>query len=114
MIVAIPFLYLIVSLKFGDSIGITWMNRILFSSGIFSMIIAWGGLTEAKKWSVNLEIFRLLFMGVSFVFVFYQLQLIDIMSWPSILIAMFVGISILYTSYKFRQTQLDGQKFELA
>jgi alkylglycerol monooxygenase len=113
VIMAIPFLYLIIGLKLGDQLGITNLHRIIMSSGIFIMIIAWGGMTEAKKWSNFLEVFRLLFMGIVIIVVLYSLQHIEIMSWVSILVSLFVGASILYVSFRFRQANLEGEAFKL-
>ncbi|MFT4645359.1 MAG: alkylglycerol monooxygenase, partial [Planctomycetota bacterium] len=113
VIMAIPFLYLIIGLKLGDQLGITNLHRIIMSTGIFIMIIAWGGMTEAKKWSNFLEVFRLLFMGIVIIVVLYSLQHIEIMSWVSILVSLFVGASILYVSFRFRQANLEGEAFKL-
>lgn len=111
--VAIPFLYLIIGLKLGDQLGINNEHRVIMTLGIFAMIIAWGGMMEAKKWSNFLEVFRLLFMGSTLIFILVKLQHIELMSWLSILISFFVGVSILYVSFRFRQANLEGKAFVL-
>jgi len=111
IIIAIPFLYLIIGLELGDKIGITNMHRVIMSVGIFAMIIAWAGMMEAKKWSNFAEIFRLLFMGIALVYILSSIQVFGLTSYPAILTAIFVGVSILFVSFRFKQSQLEGTRF---
>ena len=111
MIMAVPFLYLIIGLDLGDKIGITNMHRVIMSVGIFAMIIAWAGMMEAKKWSNALEIFRLLYMGTVVVYILSYLEVFGLTSYASIVIALFVGVSILFVNFRFKQSQLEGTRF---
>lgn len=114
ILVAMAFMYVVIGLKLGDNLGITWTHRIILSTGLFAMIIAWGGMTEAKRWSIMLEIVRLLFMGASFVFVMNQIGVFELVSWPTILISLFVGLSILYVSFRFKQSQVEELRMQMA
>lgn len=108
LVVSLPYLYAIINLQF----GISPFDRILLSVGIFLMIVSWGGLLNAEKWSIYLETFRLLFMGLSMFFVLYSQEYITLESWFTILVALFVGFSISFVGIFFKKDKLEGLSFE--
>jgi hypothetical protein len=55
---------------------------------------------------VPLEIFRLLYMAGTLVFVLHSTGLLPWTSWLTIFVGMAVGLSILYFSFQVRRAQL--------
>jgi hypothetical protein len=72
------------------------------------MITSWGGILQAKRWSVPLEIFRLLYMAGSVVFVLHNTGLLPWTSWLTVFAALATGVSILYFSFQVRQYFFTG------
>ena len=83
-------------------------DRILLSATIFFMIINWGGILMARTWAIPAEIVRLLFMGGSLLYVLEKSGMAEWTGWPTILVGLLAGISILYVSFFFRKDQLEG------
>ncbi|MCL4115080.1 UNVERIFIED_CONTAM: hypothetical protein GTU68_049494 [Idotea baltica] len=104
VIIAMPFMFLTVNMGFPLE---TW-HRILLTVGIIFMIVSWGGLLNARKWSVILEYFRLIFMGIAAVYVVHITGMVHWNSWITILCSVIAGISIMYAAYFFRENQLEG------
>ena len=98
MLVGLAFLVITINMD----LPLSPIDRMVLSGGIFMMIMAWGGLLERKTWAMPLEIFRLLFMGISMIVVLKNTGLADWTSWSSILIGFIVGISILFVSFKIQ------------
>lgn len=98
------YLFFIINLKF----PILMMDRFFLTIGIFIMIIAWGGLLQAKVWSLSLEIFRLLFMSVVLIVVFNKNEIAEWTAWPTIFISLIAGVSILYLSFQVKTNELEG------
>ncbi len=88
------FLYVTINLQF----PLFYYHRLLLSIGIFVMIISWGGILESKRWAAGLEIFRILFMAVSMIFVLNATGLSSYQNWTTIFICLVSGISIVYFS----------------
>jgi hypothetical protein len=89
------------------AINMAWplspLDRIMLTFGLFAMITSWGGIMQAKRWAVPLEVFRLLYMAGSVVFVLHRTGLLPWTSWLTIFVAMVTGLSILYFSFQVRQ-----------
>jgi hypothetical protein len=89
------------------AINMAWplspLDRIMLAAGLFAMITSWGGILQAKRWSVPLEIFRLLYMAGSVVYVLHSTGLLPWTSWLTIFVASATGASILYFSFQVRQ-----------
>ncbi len=100
---AIAFLFVTINL----SLPISPIERIILSAGIFIMIIAWGGILQARPWAIGLEIFRILFMGLSMVLILDHSGIMSWTAWSTIFIALASGVSILYISFFFRKDQLE-------
>jgi len=84
-------------------------DRILLSVNIFGMIIAWGGLLQAKAWAGLMEIVRLFTMAASLVFVLHHSGLSPWTGWSSILIFSVAGMSILGISIILKRRQMEGE-----
>ncbi len=89
------------------TINMAWplsaIDRIVLSLGLFAMITSWGGLLQARAWALPLEIFRLLYMVGSVVFVLHRTDLFPWNSWLTILVALAAGISMLYVSFQVKK-----------
>ncbi|WP_258104615.1 sterol desaturase family protein [Marinoscillum sp. MHG1-6] len=107
--VAIGLLYLMVTINL--SMPLTPLDRGIMSVGVFMMIISWGGLMQAKSWSIPLEILRNLFMAFSIVIILNGRGIADWTSWITIAAFALAGLSILYFSFKVKKDQLE--KFEI-
>lgn len=103
IVLALAYLYITVDL----SMPLTTLQRIWLSVGIFAMIISWGGLMQAKAWSIALEVGRLLFMGVILVIVLHSAAIADWTGFSTILIALSIGLSLLYMAFKIKKDQLE-------
>jgi alkylglycerol monooxygenase len=57
------------------------MDRVVLSVGIFLMITSWGGILQARGWAVGLEIFRLLYMAGTVVFVLHRSGIAAFTGW---------------------------------
>jgi sterol desaturase/sphingolipid hydroxylase (fatty acid hydroxylase superfamily) len=89
------------------TINMAWplaaVDRIVLSLGLFAMITSWGGLLQARRWALPLEIFRLLYMAGTVVFVLDRTGLLPWTSWLTVMVAMASGVSILYVSFQVRR-----------
>jgi hypothetical protein len=94
------------------AINMAWplsaLDRIMLAFGLFAMITSWGGILQAKRWSVPLEIFRLIYMAGSVVFVLHRTGLLQWTSWLTVFAALAAGVSILYFSFQVRQYFFTG------
>lgn len=92
------------------TINMAWplsaVDRIVLSAGLFAMITAWGGLLQARSWALPMEIFRLLYMAGTLVYVLHRTGLLPWTSWLTVLVAMASGVSILYVSFQVRRATL--------
>ncbi|MEZ4789656.1 MAG: sterol desaturase family protein [Flavobacteriales bacterium] len=79
------------------------VDRSVLSVGLFGMTVSWGGILQARKWAVPLEILRLLYMAGTLVFVLHRTDLLAWTSWLTVFVALVTGISILFFSYRVRQ-----------
>lgn len=82
------------------------VDRVVLSVGLFAMIISWGGILQARHWAVPLEVFRLLYMAGTVVFVLDRTGLLPWTSWLTAGAALAAGISITYFSYQVRRAQV--------
>ncbi len=105
--VVLGLLFLVITINF--ALPLTPIDRTVMSAGLFLMIISWGGIMQAKKWSVSLEIIRLLFMGIALVVILERTGLASWLSWTTIVTSLVAGISILYISFFFRKDMLEGR-----
>lgn len=103
MVLALVFLFLTINL----SLPFSYIDRIVMSIGIFMMIISWGGLLQAKAWALSLEVFRLLFMGISLVVILHHAEIAHWTGWTTIMTGLAIGISILYMSFYIKKGQLE-------
>jgi len=106
--VILGLLFLFVTIN--KTIPITGIDRLVLSAGIFLMIISWGGILQAKKWSLLVEIARLLFMGISLIVILERAGLSSWTGWSTILTAIIVGVSTLFVSFKFSIQNLETIK----
>lgn len=75
-----------------------YWHRIILSTGIFLMIISWGGILENKSWTKGLEVFRILFMAISLVYIMHITNISSYQNWTTIAICLVAGVSIMYFS----------------
>jgi sterol desaturase/sphingolipid hydroxylase (fatty acid hydroxylase superfamily) len=104
--------YLVAQVLFGLAymyltINMAWplsaADRIALSLGLFAMITSWGGLLQARAWALPLELFRLLYMAGSAVFVLHRTGLAHWTSWVTVAATLVAGLSMLYVSFQVRQ-----------
>jgi len=76
------------------------LDRLVLSVGLFAMIISWGGILQARRWAIPLEILRTLYMAGTVVFVLHRTALLPWSSWLTVFVALAAGISITYFSYR--------------
>ncbi len=105
--VAMGMVFMVVAINM--ALPLTGIDRLVMSVGLFLMIIAWGGILQARRWAVGLEIFRLLFMAGVLVFVLNKTGIAHWSDWTTIVSALLVGVSILYVSFNFKANVLEGQ-----
>ncbi len=107
--------YLVVQVLLGlgymyVTINMAWplsaVDRVVLSAGLFAMITAWGGLLQARSWALPMEIFRLLYMAGTLVYVLHRTDLLPWTSWLTVLVAMASGVSMLYVSFQVRRATL--------
>ena len=75
------------------------------------MIISWGGILESKTWSSSLEVFRILFMAISFVYVLHATQISNYQNWSTIAICIVSGLSIVYFSVVVAKRSLKNRNY---
>ncbi len=90
-----------------QSMPLSPIDRLVMSAGIFLMIISWGGILQAKKWAVPMEVSRLLFMGLAMTIVLNNAGMVHWTGWSTIVISLIVGLSILFVSFKFHTERLE-------
>lgn len=110
VVLGLAFLLFTINLK----LPFTGGDRLLLTGGIFLMIVAWGGLMQAKKWALSLEIFRILFMAASLVYLFDLRELFAWTDWTTILICVLSGISILYISFVVKKDEYEGEMMKMS
>ncbi|HOY27573.1 MAG TPA: sterol desaturase family protein [Flavobacteriales bacterium] len=79
------------------------MDRVVLSVGIFLMITSWGGILQARGWAIGLEIFRLLYMAGTVVFVLHRTGIAAFTGWHTSFVALAAGVSMLYFVYRLRR-----------
>jgi len=94
VVFGLAFLYFTINLQ----LPLEPWHRILLSVGVFAMIISWGGILESKSWSTLTEVFRILLMGISMVYVLHDTGISSYQNWTTIAICFIAGINILYFS----------------
>ncbi|GJM34623.1 MAG: sterol desaturase [Saprospiraceae bacterium] len=77
-----------------------WGERLLMSSLIFVMIIAWGGILQSKTWARILEPLRLVGMAFVYLFLLEKYEMISWTGWGAILIVFWCGLSLFWFSLK--------------
>ena len=70
------------------------------SAAIFVMIVAWGGILQAKKWAVGLESLRLLLMGGLLLWVLNRHGLAQWHGGAGIAVLLWCGCSLGWLSLK--------------
>lgn len=91
---ALVFLYITINL----SLPLLYWHRIILSVGMFMMIISWSGILESKRWSLYLEVIRLLVMAISLIVVLHISNISTYDNISTILILLASGLSITYFS----------------
>ena len=82
------------------------LDRVVMSVGLFAMIVSWGGILQARRWAVPLEVFRLLYMAGTVVFVLHNTGLLPWTSWLTIGVSMAAGLSMLYFTFQVRRARV--------
>jgi len=103
--VAITLAYLMVVINLSSPLSA--LDRLILSGGVFMAIISWGGLLQARTWSIPLEVFRTAFMAIALILVLNQNEMANWTSWSTIVILGITGVSILYFSFKIKKGQLE-------
>lgn len=111
--------YLLLQVVFGMGILLLTINmqlpfsvwdRLILTAVIFFMIINWGGIMEAKKWAIPLEILRQVLTGVAVVFVLDRAGIAEWTGWTTIVAAAVTGISILFLSFFLKKKEYEGRE----
>jgi len=103
VVLGLAFLFVTINMTF----PFTPIDRLVMSTGIFGMIVSWGGILQAKRWAIPLEFSRLLFMGISLVVILERAGLAEWTAWSTIVTGLAVGFSILYITFNFQLNQLE-------
>ena len=103
--VALTLAYLMVVINLSSPLSA--LDRLILSSGVFMAIISWGGLLQARTWSIPLEVLRTAFMAIALILVLNQNEMANWTSWTTIVILGITGVSILYFSFKIKKGQLE-------
>ncbi|GHN01113.1 hypothetical protein WSM22_26020 [Cytophagales bacterium WSM2-2] len=98
------YMFIAINLK----LPLTITDRLVMTTGVFLMTIAWGGLMQAKKWAPALELFRLLYMLITLVGILQMHNMANWFGWQMITGLLFVGASILWMGFFFKQRTLEG------
>ncbi|MEQ8530365.1 MAG: hypothetical protein RIB86_00810, partial [Imperialibacter sp.] len=93
----------VVNLKF----PLTAVDRVVMSIGIFMMIISWGGLMQARPWSIYLEMIRLLYMSVTCIVVLHANEMAELTGWEAIVALLTAGGSLLYLIFIISKPELE-------
>ncbi|MEQ8812812.1 MAG: sterol desaturase family protein [Imperialibacter sp.] len=97
------YLWIVVNLKF----PLTAVDRVVMSIGIFMMIISWGGLMQARPWSIYLEMIRLLYMSVTCIVVLHANEMAELTGWEAIVALLTAGGSLLYLIFIISKPELE-------
>lgn len=73
-----------------------WTERVVMSLGIFTMIIAWGGILQSKRWAKGVETARLLFMGAVLVWALHLHGMALWHGWAGIVVSLWCGVSMMW------------------
>ncbi len=106
--IALGMAYMMITINM--SLPVSAVDRLVLSSGLFMMIIAWGGLLQGKRWALTLEVLRLLFMAASLIIIFNNTGIAPWTGWTTIVTALLAGISIIYLSFYIKKDQLEELK----
>ena len=82
------------------------LDRVIMSFGLFLMITSWGGILQARKWALLLEIFRTVYMASTLVFVLNKNAILPWTSWLTIFAALVSGVGVLYFVFQVRRAAL--------
>jgi alkylglycerol monooxygenase len=85
---------------------LTALDRVVMSAGLFAMIVSWGGILQARKWALPMEVFRLLYMAGTVVLVLHRTGLLPWTSWLTIFVSMAAGLSMLYFTFQVRRARV--------
>lgn len=101
LILGLIYLFITINLE----LPLEYADRIILSIGIFMMIISWGALLEGKRWSVSIEVIRIVYMAVAMILILDYTGITSWSGWSTIFISITAGLSILtFTFYvKLRQ-----------
>lgn len=83
-------------------------DRIILSLGLFLMITSWGGILQARKWALPLEIFRTLYMASTLVIVLHKNAILPWTSWLTVFTALASGVGLLYFAFQVRRAQVEA------
>ncbi len=95
------------------ALPLVYWHRILLSVGLFLMIISWGGILESKTWSSSLEVFRILFMAISLVYVLHASQISNYQNWSTIAICIVSALSIVYFSVVVAKRNQENRNYSI-
>ncbi|RED93375.1 sterol desaturase family protein [Marinoscillum furvescens] len=98
--------YLMVTVDLSNPL--TYVHRLVLSIGVFLMIIAWGGLLQARRWSLGVEVLRLVYMAIALVVVLDFAGMMAYTSWLTIVAGLCAGGSILYCTFFVKKKELES------
>jgi alkylglycerol monooxygenase len=99
VILGLAYMYLAINMAW----PLSPVDRMALSFGLFAMITSWGGLLQARSWALPLELFRLLYMAGSAVFVLHRTGLAHWTGWLTVVATLAAGLSMLYVSYHVKR-----------
>lgn len=110
--IALALVFLAITVDLQNNLSLEM--RALMSAGVFMMIIAWGGLLQAKPWALLIECMRWLYMAGMFIWALYQLDIGEQMI-PAVIIAvsLLAAGSLLVISLIYRSRRLEGVAFNI-
>ena len=82
------------------------LDRVIMSLGLFLMITSWGGILQARKLALPLEIFRTVYMASTLVFVLNKNAILPWTSWLTIFAALASGVGVLHFVFQVRRAAL--------
>ena len=106
---ALSLIYLAITVNLQNNLAID--HRIALSAGVFMMVIAWGGLLQAREWALPLEIFRCLYMATGFIWALNHLDLSQWYSLSSTVIMLVTGGAIMAIAIIYQRNEKEGQAF---
>lgn len=105
LILGLGVMFITINMKF----PLDEWDRILLTGTLFFMIINWGGILMARAWAIPSEIIRLLTMGGTLLYILEKNEMMEWTGWPTILVGLAAGASILYVSFFFNRKELEGE-----